>query len=209
MEADEQSEENDALYQLKDLHDGETLLLEQRELSLSETVYIYASDVLIRGASGGTEIECPPHGGALVIRCCDMPYLPESLEICCCAFRGTNVTLMNLTIKNCKSGSAVRIEEGTEINKYQKIQSATRRKILRGEYSKQEGNLFNCSWRRDQLRFAVQCRWNVVPLIQTTHREDLRCMRNKHDCRSSTRCFSQTRLKNTALSSQMMVHTYP
>ena len=80
VEANEQSEENDALHQLKSLHDGETVLLEAQEISLSETVYIYASEVLIRGTGGGTKIECPPQGGALVIRYSDVSCLSEFLE---------------------------------------------------------------------------------------------------------------------------------
>ena len=48
--------------------DGETVLFEEKEVYLSETVHVLASNVSIIGRPGGTRVHCPENGGAFVVR---------------------------------------------------------------------------------------------------------------------------------------------
>ena len=63
---------------------------------------------------------------------------PATVELFFC-LSGTNVTLSNLTIKNCTMESAVKIELDSLRNVDSRNQPRDLRKILSGDHSKQEG----------------------------------------------------------------------
>ena len=53
---------------MRSLQSGQTLLLDETEVHLDSTLFIAASDIMIRGAASGmTTVRCPAQGGAFVI----------------------------------------------------------------------------------------------------------------------------------------------
>ena len=49
------------------LQPDETLQLEMKEVHLNSTLFVTASDIVIRGAHGMTTVRCPEEGGAFLI----------------------------------------------------------------------------------------------------------------------------------------------
>ena len=53
---------------IQGLKRGETYQLNTSDVQLNATLLVDATEVTIRGSTGGTKIRCPPDGGALDIR---------------------------------------------------------------------------------------------------------------------------------------------